>query len=163
VLVLKRVLLHFDDWIGSRCRICNPLGKSQIPEDVAVDVMRAAGYVPLEQYPGSGMPWRCRCSSCGQERTPMYVSAKKDHGCANCRNDRIPEDVAVDVMRAAGYVPLEQYPGSGNPWCCRCTTCGQERTPRYTAVKMGNRCGNCHRGRPTNKSSKALTDSGSDT
>lgn len=34
------------------------------------EIMRAAGLEPLEPYPGSAAPWRCRHTACGREAPP---------------------------------------------------------------------------------------------
>lgn len=52
----------------------------------------------------------------------------------------IPED-AEHELRAAGYAPLEPYPGTARqPWLSRCTGCGQHRTPNLATIRAGSRC-----------------------
>ena len=59
-------------------------GRRVDPDD-AVAAMVAAGLEPLEPYPGSGVPWRCRCASCEREVTPMYESVQRGQGgCRFC-------------------------------------------------------------------------------
>ncbi|WP_157495483.1 hypothetical protein [Kutzneria sp. 744] len=42
--------------------------------------------------------------------------------------------------------PLVDYPGAGEPWLCRCKTCGEQTTPRYTYVRAtGSGCLPCGR------------------
>lgn len=50
---------------------------------------------------------------------------------------RLTNAETVPVMRAAGLEPLEDYPGSGVPWLCLCTSCGKEVSPRYKGIKGG--------------------------
>jgi hypothetical protein len=112
-------------------------------------VMRAAGLVPLEPYPGSGQPWRCRCDRCENEVTPRYAAVCRGAGCRYCaletagQSIRLDGEGAADLMRAAGLVPLQPYPGAGLPWLCRCLTCDRDVTPRYTDVRRGH--GGCKR------------------
>jgi hypothetical protein len=146
---------------------------SPVATDVVMATMRAAGYEPLEPYPNNRSPWRCKCMTCDQERTPRYVNVLNGNRCRICnpsggkggaRPDlQIPDDIAIEVMRAGGYEPLEPYPGNNKRWRCRCLTCGQERTPSYANVKRGARCGNCHHRGPAKGTPKPPTDSGPDT
>ena len=46
-------------------------------------------------------------------------------------------------MVAAGYEPLEPYPGAKSRWRCRCTTCNNEVTPHFKHVQNGQRCRFC--------------------
>ncbi len=113
---------------GYRCRVCNPPG-NPMPSEVAIAAMRAAGFEPLEPYPGSETPWPCRCTTCQRESTPRLVSAKAGHGCRFCNHPgrRTSNENAAGAMRAAGFEPLENYPNAKNPWRCRCMSCGTER------------------------------------
>jgi hypothetical protein len=124
---------------------------SRIPEAEARQVMLNAGLEPLEPYPGSGKPWRCRCLACHTEGTPRYLNVKRlGRGCVPCgikrramtrRNN--PDDM-VNAMKAAGATPLEPYPGSGKPWRCRCDNCGKTISPMYLNVKKrGSACRFC--------------------
>jgi hypothetical protein len=55
----------------------------------AAAVMRAAGYEPLEDYPGRNrIPWRCRCMRCGAERTPILSNVIKGRRCQGCTSRR---------------------------------------------------------------------------
>ena len=59
---------------------------------------------------------------------------------------RVRPEVAVEVVRAAGLEPLEECPGSKEPWRCRCTSCDDIVSPRYNTIQQGrgrgcNRCG----------------------
>lgn len=121
---------------------------------MAVAVMRAAGLEPLEQYPGSKAPWRCRCTSCGDIVLPRYNTIQQGlgRGCNRCGKirgglaRRLPELDAIAVMRAARVDPLDSYPGSMKPWRCVCMTCHREVQPRLHNVQRGRRaCAYCSR------------------
>lgn len=106
---------------------------------VAVAIMRAAGLEPLEPFEDSKTPWRCLCLSpeCGKEVSPTLTRVKAGAQCAYCRGNRVDGADAVEVMVANGLQPLEPYPGSGNPWLCRCITCGFIRPVYYDNIKQG--------------------------
>ena len=60
------------------------MGAPKISHDDAAAVMLATGRQPLEAYPGSHEPWRCRCITCGQESTPTYMNVRKGRS-ARCK------------------------------------------------------------------------------
>ena len=112
----------------------------------AVPVMKAAGLTPLDPYPGNNkVPWRCRCDTCGREVTPRFdMIARGQGGCVYCAGIMVDGAEAEKVMRDAGAIPLESYPGSNSPWRCRCNICEREITPRYNGVNRGtSACGYC--------------------
>ncbi|MET9878609.1 GIY-YIG nuclease family protein [Actinacidiphila glaucinigra] len=115
----------------------------------ATAVMKAAGFEPLEPYPGSARPWRCRCGTCDQESTPTYSNVRGGTGCRHCRNKGglhggFDPELAAAQMRAAGLEPLQPYPGTTmHPWPCRCLACGKESSPRLSSVRTGHGCRHC--------------------
>lgn len=122
---------------GTRCRYC--AGNTVDPLDAA-RFMRERGVQSLEPYPGSAIPWRCRCLECGSEITPTFANVRKGQGaCTPCsyRRARVHETIAEAVMRGGGVEPLEPYPGGAIKWRCRCLTCGRIVRPRYNNVRAG--------------------------
>ncbi len=121
--------------------------------DVAAAELRAAGFEPLTDYPGQiSAPWPARCMVCDTEGRPrLHDIRTKGSGCRTCRNRAASAKVlaakasaAVAVMRAAGFEPLTDYPGSAKPWRCRCTHCGEVSTPRHYNVRsIGSGCRHC--------------------
>lgn len=107
--------------------------------------MRAAGLEPLEPYPGSTRPWRCKCERCDREVTPRFGSIKQGQGgCKYCSSKVVDPEAAASTMRAAGLEPLEPYEKAVAPWLCRCLTCGREVRPRFSHVQDGHAgCGYC--------------------
>ena len=73
---------------GSGCGTCANKKRSmsrKVDESKARKLMLAAGVTPLEPYPGSKHPWRCRCHNCGREVTPQHSSIRQGRGgCIHC-------------------------------------------------------------------------------
>jgi hypothetical protein len=109
------------------------------------------GLEPLEQYPGAGKQWRCRCLACGDEVRPRYSNIKQGWGgCPRCRRlaqserQRGPEAEAIADFRAVGLEPLEPYVNVMTPWRSQCRNCGREVTPLLNNIRKGQgSCGWC--------------------
>jgi hypothetical protein len=50
---------------------------------------------------------------------------------------RVSHDDAVKVMKAAGVIPIESYPGKDSPWLSTCVKCGREVNPTYANARRG--------------------------
>src|SRR5438067_3737869 len=99
--------------------------------EVAARMMRKAGFDPVQPYPGSGAPWRCRCARCGRVMLVKLANVKRGFtDCGGCRDDE-----RVAVMANVGLEPLEPYPGTDRPWRCRHVACGREVTPYFSSVR----------------------------
>lgn len=123
------------------CKFC---ARTFVDPIEAVEVMRAAGYEPLEPYVNSGHKWRCQCLQCGKETKPTYDEARIGSRCKFCAKKALHPEDAVALMRSGGFEPLEDYPGSMDPWMCRHIECGEIRFPRYAHVQQGRRaCQTC--------------------
>ena len=88
---------------GSGCRYCND---TAIKPDAAAALMRTAGLEPLETYPGSLRPWKCRCTKCGRTVQPCYSTIQRGSGgCRWCRNSgfKSGEDAIVYLIIHPGY------------------------------------------------------------
>jgi hypothetical protein len=130
---------------GIKIRAAKRLGD----EDQAVLDMIHAELRPLEPYPGHNKRWRCQCLRCEQEVAPRLGHIRRGRGgCQACGvldgglKQRTPPDIAEAQLRAAGFEPIEPYPGlASSPWRCRCLTCNCEtRAPLY---KVRNGIGVC--------------------
>jgi hypothetical protein len=112
-------------------------------EQAVVDMV-AAGLQPLEAYQGTNKPWHCRCTRCDSQVWPRlsHVRSRRT-GCIQCgyqaaRAKQMHDpDHAETVMRAAGYLPLEPYPGADHRWRCRHMQCGREVTARFNKIRSG--------------------------
>lgn len=132
------------------CPVCRAVGYKQRaaarrtdPAEAAA-LMRVHGFEPLEPYPGASVGWHCRCTTCGKESKPLYSGVKgRRHRCGHCAGSAPLDPVACAAeMRAAGFEPLEPYPGSDKRWLCRCPA-GHEVHLRLTGVRTGKGCRMC--------------------
>lgn len=121
------------------------------PED-AVRIMREAACTPLVPYPGSAVPWPSVHEPCGRAIAPNYANVRKrGRACKHCAADARGAKRraglaagAVAEMRAAGFEPMEDYPGAEKPWRCRHEPCGRELTPSLNTVRAnGTACREC--------------------
>ena len=125
----------------------------RLDHEAAAAIMRTAGVEPIEPYQNSQSPWQCRCLSCDRVVTPRHADVRGGHaGCKRCawqkagRGQRIQHETAASFMIEHGLEPLEQYPGAGKQWRCRCLACGNEVRPRYANIKQGwGACERCRR------------------
>jgi hypothetical protein len=136
------------------CRTCSWTSLSErnrLDQDTALAIMQEAGLDPLEPYPGNNKPWRCIHIPCGREVTPSRASISQGQGgCRACAQERlaslfrIPDEVAIQIMSNAGFVPLTPYPGRTHaPWEALCRTCSRQVSPTLSNVKSGATCIYC--------------------
>ncbi|MFF7362332.1 hypothetical protein [Streptomyces sp. NPDC008125] len=149
---------------GQRCRVCRVKAtqakRAAANAPKAGEVMRAAGLEPLEPYPGSGTPWRCRCTTCGSETTPTYSNVNGgSSGCRFCAFNSVNDESASAEMRTAGFEPLEPYPGrTTDRWRCRCS-CGTEVAMRLSSIRSGTvGCKKCPRAGGRTEPAKAAAE-----
>ena len=123
---------------GGACPYC--AGNAVHIDDVT-EILEKAKLKPLEVFPGSKKPWKCKCLNCGETVSPTFSSVKQGGGCRFCARKKVGlanktnEREAINIMKAAGLKPLEPYLGSGIPWKCRCMKCKNVITPRLSMVK----------------------------
>ena len=111
----------------------------------AVAVMRAWGWEPVQDYPGAGKPWSCRCMQCGGVFPKKLAHVQMDRGaCRQCLGALVTPESARKVMLKAELEPLVEYPGSQKPWLSRCMRTGHVGRPTYSHVKArGHQCWQC--------------------
>ena len=64
----------------------------KLTHEEAAKVMIENGLTPLETYPGTGLPWRCRHEECGNVVTPRRAGVLKGQGvCRHCRDTETSE------------------------------------------------------------------------
>lgn len=134
------------------------------PEEAATQ-LRAAGFEPSVPYPGrANLAWAATCRSCGAEGRPRLNGIRsRGSSCRACRaraagakKAAANADAAIALMRAAGFEPVDPYPGNATPWRARCMNCDTVSTPRYSNVKQGSTCGVCRKGRQSHPGPSAL-------
>lgn len=129
---------------------CVPCGKKRgrprNDAEQATAAMLNAGLEPLEPYPGTAHPWKCRCTRCGSIVSPRLGSLapnRRRHGCKPCADrangiaQRHDEDLAVAEMRAMSLEPQEPYAGIKYPWRCLCRGCGSITSPTFGSILAG--------------------------
>ena len=127
-----------------KTQACGYCAGRSIDADEAVRVMRASNFEPLAPFPGSRKPWPVQCTVCGRAFSTLYSSVASGRGCRYCKHVMVDADEAADLMRSVGLEPLAPYPGSHEPWLCRCEQCGRETKARYHHVRArGSGCGFC--------------------
>jgi hypothetical protein len=119
--------------------------------ETAASLMIEHGLEPMEQYPGAGKQWRCRCLTCGDEVRPRFTNIKQGWGgCRRCgrraqsRTQRGSEEKAIADFRAADLEPLEPYVNVMTAWRSQCRRCGREVSPLLNNIRNGQGgCGWC--------------------
>lgn len=131
---------------GKGCVHCAP--NAPVSKAEAFELFLSRDLRPKGPFPGANRGWLSLCLVCGEEPAPHYTSLVmfEDRSCEFCSGKAVNPRKAEQLMRKSKFEPLEPYPGSLNPWRCRCTVCGNEPTPSYTTVKGGGRCGFCFPG-----------------
>lgn len=122
---------NLPEWIRNReippAPTPEPVPPPKPPE--MADVLREAGYAPLEPYPGTPRrPWAVECLTCHR---PNRVRLLTLEPCSHDFTEALPREGATNATMApqeaeriigkAGFVPLEPYPGAqGKRWRVRC-------------------------------------------
>lgn len=136
---------------GTGCMYCN--GRA-VHEDDAFAVAQTAGLIPTEPYPGSSVPWECKCQTCGATVRPRFSNLRSGQGgCRRCgsmeggRKRVMDASKAEATVRAAGHEPLESYPGAAKPWLLSCSACGHVARYLYLNIaRRGSQCSRCSTG-----------------
>ena len=145
---------------GTGCKYCwkQRRGRAlRFSPDEAKKIMESAGLTPLEPYETSDKHWRCIHNACGRVVTPRFNSVHQGGGgCRPCgltkwnTARRKSNAETSEIMRSAGFEPLEDYPGSKNHWRCIHLECGEEVLARFDGVRAGEggcfKCGAKKRG-----------------
>lgn len=106
--------------------------------------MRAANFEPLEDYPGAGVNWKCRCLKCGNEVSPRLSSIKRGGGCVYCAGlAKVTAEEALAIMQSANIEPLTRFPGYREKWKSKCLRCERVIHPSAASVKLGTGCRYC--------------------
>jgi hypothetical protein len=129
------------------CGIAAQIQKTTFDKDEQEAVLESYGFKALEPYPGMGKRWQTECVKCGSQSPRILANIKLGSKCNMCAREasKIPQEVAVEAMRAIGWEPLEPYLGASRPWRCKCMKCGFEQHPRLYSLsnKRPSGCFNC--------------------
>jgi len=150
-------------WPGGSIRYNDPMPR-RLDREAAASFMIEHGLEPLEQYPGAGKQWRCRCLACGDEVRPRYANIKQGWGgCSRCgrlaqsRTRRGSEEKAIADFRAVGLEPLEPYASVMTPWRSQCRRCGRVVSPLLNNIRKGQgACEYCSGKRVDTKAAAAV-------
>lgn len=130
------------------------MGRLRSDAGAAVREMRAMGATPLEPFPGTNHPWRARHDRCGREISPSLGNARRRGGvCRFCAAEdrglqkRLRYAAAAEAgLRAAGWEPLEAYPGADVPWRVVHLACQSELHRSYNTIRSKRQsCNTCYR------------------
>ena len=110
----------------------------------AAQEMASMGFVTLEPYRASDVPWLVQCSTCGTGYATTLNSARAGATteCRACtyarvgRERRVPTAEARAVMERCGLTPHGPFPGTHELWKCTCRVCGDETAMLYTSARL---------------------------
>ena len=106
--------------------------------------LRERNLDPLETFPGTQLPWRCKCLICGHEVSPRLNNLMHGQsGCGYCAGNRVDEIEAIKVMQEAGLKVVVPYPGGKAPWSSICLKCERTVSPQYQSILRGGGCRYC--------------------
>lgn len=120
---------------------------SRVDAEVAREFMIVNGLIPQEPYELSNRPWKCIHNDCGSTVFPTYSSIQAGQkGCRRCADKQtalrfsLSPEYAIEQALSRGYEPLEEYPGSMNPWRCIHIQCGREVMATLNSLTSGKGC-----------------------
>lgn len=111
----------------SHCEYCG--GHKVDPRTAAMN-MRYFDLEPLEPFPGSKSPWKCRCLRCDNIVTGPYASILKGSRCRRCgyraetMGGRIDARDARRIVKSHGFSPVAPYVGLNDRWRVIHDECG---------------------------------------
>jgi len=109
-----------------------------LTEKEALARLKKLKLIPLDPYPGTAKPWKCRCLRCGSVVRPrLNYLVRSVFGCAVCAGKVVDAKDARDLMKRAKLNPQVRFPGSDKPWLCICKKCNRQVSPRYSSIKAG--------------------------
>ena len=120
-------------------------GQGPVDPTFAVELMEKNGLIPLEDFPGNQVRWRCECKKCGREVFPNYNNIHQGHaGCLFCAEMKVDPGFANQLFLENFLKPLEPFVSGRHKWHCECMKCGKEVFPTYHSVRAtGGGCKYC--------------------
>lgn len=115
----------------------------RVDVNIAADIMKSNGFIPISKYPGSNKPWKSQCKKCKKTTSPTYWNVRKGIGCKFCSKRAVDPKEAIANMRNRGFKTLEPFPGATNPWKVECLECKRKFTTSFHSLTTKNRCKYC--------------------
>jgi hypothetical protein len=126
---------------------CNNCGtkrgseKIKLDSKIAFQIMVDAGLEPLEDYGNSKTKWKCKCLSCGDIVYPKLNGIQTgEGGCKKCGmkkaglSQRLDSEQAIQIMKDAGFTPLEPYTNALTKWKTRHDVCNSIVYPKLNTI-----------------------------
>jgi hypothetical protein len=126
---------------------CNACGtkrgsqKIKLDSKLATQIMIDAGLEPLEDYVNSKTKWKCKCLSCGDIVYPKLNGIQTgEGGCKKCGmkkaglSQRLDSEQAIQIMKDAGFTPLEPYTNALTKWKSRHDVCNSIVYPKLNTI-----------------------------
>ena len=138
------------------CRLCN--SRVIITDEVAKKYIKKRGIQPLERFKGTHKKWKCKCMKCKETINIVWHTALRAKTiCKYCANRKMKESEINELLVKGNLKPLETFPGSKNPWLCKCLVCGKEKKIRLGDIKNGHTgCVYCLNKRVDEEDARAL-------
>jgi hypothetical protein len=113
----------------------------------ATALLAANDLEPVVPYPGTQVPWKCRCLRCGSIASPAIRHLKNGRrSCATCFQAQIVEAARSEFLNV-GLEPVGPYRSATKGWKSRCMSCGDTVSPIPSQIHYYKRysCGGCRR------------------
>jgi len=128
------------------CLECKGRSRSEpLSIQQATEVLDKYEFDMESNYISKVKPLTVRCRNCKTvKKTSLKHLMDNEGACVKC-NSLEHEKRAENVMKAAGFQPLESYNGMAKPWSSLCKTCGQISSPLPSNIQKGQGCFWCYR------------------
>ena len=124
-----------------RCAAVNAGLNLRLSEEIAVAKLSEYDLEPLEPYLKSDVKWKCRCVTCGDVVYPKLKNLQRgDGGCYKCGmkkagvSNTLDSEQAIQLVKAAGFTPLEPYTNALTKWKMRHDLCDSIVYPRLNSI-----------------------------
>ncbi|MDH6134935.1 hypothetical protein P3T37_004344 [Kitasatospora sp. MAA4] len=104
-----------------------------ITQEQAIEDMCAAGFEPMEPYPGKARaPWKNKCRA-DHVTFPNRNNVQNGTRCRDCaKNAPVDPAKAAESMLKRGLRVLVDFPGANEAWLSECEAAGHLVAPTYT-------------------------------
>ena len=120
--------LHSVKVYKTKCAFCS---KVRVDPEEAKNIMLNSNLLPLEDYPGSSIRWKCRCLNCKTTVFPRYSFVKQGKGgCINCGRSNAYKTIKNSYLtklknkiRKLDLVIIGEYSGTASALTFQCNKC----------------------------------------